>query len=441
MSVCRQICRKALRGCLRVPGCKPVCYMCLRPVCYGVSDSEDDDDDSDKEDGRFFRNAHHIQECPSEDLALREQGATETSAVVEYYNDTSILTPPAWQIDKSPSKDENRGYTNVMGAEDMRRLQSISNVEYDMCVSNDRRCPPSHDYVNMTDGDGCDVTDHDTGLLTISSHQYHNIDQVCMTSDTGGSRSHLDALLIRNQEPILNTLKDTCPNLIFFSDQVCDEKDKVNGKRFEDGPSLQYCSLESINKTEYRDLPTLDTSHMVRDTGLVGSRHSLGGDQCVDKVCPNGEQDSGKCVKSTGSDQLTALTNESTCRTNPQNNESVVFIDVTNDKTSGSAPADGTSKSFDGDEETIIESLKVDDNSSSCSVDTRFSSSVECTDDQTNDQVDTVNDSTNIVVGHVDDSNTASTSGVPNGHLDSDDVSFEASLDKSQTLIMLETDL
>lgn len=49
-SCAREICRQTLKGCLRIPGCKPLCYNCLlRPYacCLGESDEEKDDKDDE----------------------------------------------------------------------------------------------------------------------------------------------------------------------------------------------------------------------------------------------------------------------------------------------------------------------------------------------------------------------------------------------------------
>ncbi|XP_069123458.1 uncharacterized protein [Argopecten irradians] len=282
MSICRQICRKALRGCLRVPGCKPVCYRCLRPVCYGVSDSEDDDDGSEKEDGHFFSNIHHTEGAPFEEVPLREQASTETSAVVEYYNDVSFLTPPPWQVDKSQVKNEPRDYANVLSTDDMQALPSISNEEYTLCFSEERQCLTSHDYVNMAAERYIDVTGVEPDVPTTSAHQYHNIDQVQITSKTGVDRSHVDALLNQNQGfPIQDSVN--CPDLVISNEPVC------NGtcvKRTEalDTTSFQSCKEEAktaiSNDLEtglYDEQCSNEASHMsnIEQDELAKSNNSL----------------------------------------------------------------------------------------------------------------------------------------------------------------------
>ncbi|XP_033735136.1 uncharacterized protein LOC117323790 [Pecten maximus] len=351
MSVCRQICRKALRGCLRVPGCKPICYRCLRPVCYGVSDSEDEDNDSDKEDGHFFSNAHHVQGSEfQEEVPLREQAATETSAVVEYYNDISFLTPPPWHIEKSVVKDEHRGYTNVLSADDMRALPSISNVEYTMCVSDDRHISPAHDYVNMTGERGSGVAGCDLDVPTDSSHHYHNIDRVQMTSETGVTRSHLDSLLNHNQGSQVKA-RDRCLDLVNSNEQDCDGNYKSVDSVA--APTVHVCYKESTEKTDSVCLPLSETPRVVLDlaeSGLCGDHGVIGACNLSDReknladsglcgdhggigACHFSEREwvSGKIVNSLGTD---IIDDESA-----KNSEALVILDGTDDTNCESAIA------------------------------------------------------------------------------------------------------
>lgn len=461
-SVCRQICRKALRGCLRVPGCKPVCYMCLRPVCHGVSDSEDDDDDSDKEDNRLFSDAHHSPRSLPEDIPLDERTTTETSAVVEYYNDSSVLLGPLPCQGNQPllTFEEHRDYANVPA---MSTMTNFSNMEY--CNS------PSHDYVNMAAGGECVVSSLETSVpATSSSHQYHNIDQIVITNEAGNQRFDLEALLDHNRQVLLQNERAAHPEGS-VGEEMTDEKVHLGDKdaKGSDGSCLHYCSLEFVNKPDYHDVSVLDRRPSAPEAGPSIVCNFAGEAVCCDpetesrKLCQfvgevqNGDHGAGLdqvCNTECGDTGLDKVCNTVGCQLDSEPSTGKVCHSVDEVLEGDSHVSLQLQSQTNADERTNESGCSADHVTSDCCSDDRKSNSVEYVCalmiGQNIDSLDpsvqqTFDTNTAMSAGRADHqtsmvSDVPKGSGLPNGHVN-EDTSNSVVLDKSHTLIMLETDL
>lgn len=144
---CREICRRTFRGCLRIPGCKTMCYKCiLLPCCSSDSDDEKDEKDDEGYDSYgITASQNHLPEPQ----AAAPVG-TNSVHDVDFENHDYINEPPVNQPTSShvDNKFAEVMYVSMNLSENDENPDSKSSVQYTVfqdkhaCVNN------RHDYVN-----------------------------------------------------------------------------------------------------------------------------------------------------------------------------------------------------------------------------------------------------------------------------------------------------
>lgn len=89
-SCCRECCRRLLSSCLKLPGCKGLCYKCLLPICYGGYESDEEKDEKDEGYASYAGVPSERQSPVNEHSKARIQVPDNKAADVVYENDDVI---------------------------------------------------------------------------------------------------------------------------------------------------------------------------------------------------------------------------------------------------------------------------------------------------------------------------------------------------------------
>ncbi|KAL3875895.1 hypothetical protein ACJMK2_033801 [Sinanodonta woodiana] len=110
-SSCREVCRRAFRGCIHIPLCNFLCMKCILPPCYACESSDEEKDDREDEGYHSgIRASTEINSNPSTSGAAAS-GTVEHVEVemVELKTETGALAPPQRKVQNMYMKDPCNG--------------------------------------------------------------------------------------------------------------------------------------------------------------------------------------------------------------------------------------------------------------------------------------------------------------------------------------------
>ena len=143
---CREICRRTFRGCLRIPGCKTICYKCILPPCCS-SDSDDEKEEKDDEGYDSYgitASQNHLPESQPVTAVVTNSVREDDFENHDYINEPAVEEVASSQVDNKLA--EVMYVSMNMTDDEEENVASKPSVKY--TVLRDTSNNNQHDYVN-----------------------------------------------------------------------------------------------------------------------------------------------------------------------------------------------------------------------------------------------------------------------------------------------------
>ncbi|VDI53564.1 Hypothetical predicted protein [Mytilus galloprovincialis] len=141
---CREICRRTFRGCLRIPGCKTICFKCILPPCCS-SDSDDEKDEKDDEGYDSYGITASQNHLP-EPHHLISKPPTEKDVECHDYVNESELELTTSHVETKLAEVMYVAMNDTSDDED--KMASKPSGQYSVVVDTNTCNNNRHDYVN-----------------------------------------------------------------------------------------------------------------------------------------------------------------------------------------------------------------------------------------------------------------------------------------------------
>ncbi|KAL4241129.1 hypothetical protein ACF0H5_001907 [Mactra antiquata] len=126
----RECCRHAFVSCMKIPGCRMMCFKCILPKCYGGEESDD-------EEGYVKDEGYHSQNRRSSEVSPLPEGGAQGGAepqeveMTELKSETvNLIPPPRTSINdyrKDPCKSNNSNVNDLsVGEVTYIEVESVS---------------------------------------------------------------------------------------------------------------------------------------------------------------------------------------------------------------------------------------------------------------------------------------------------------------------------